>query len=64
MGTGEDMKLQELLEGWVKPRTQKEMLSPETLALKYSMYSDDTIRKLTEKGDFRAKREFQKRGLK
>jgi len=64
MGAGEKMKLQELLEGWVQPRSQKEMLSPETLALKYSMYSDELIRKLAAKGDFRAKREFQKRGLK
>lgn len=50
-------------EGWVQPRTAKEMTTPEVAALKYSMYSDSTIVSMAKKGDFRAKREAAKRGL-
>ncbi len=45
----------------IKPRTKKEMTSPETLALKYSMYSNETLEALAAKNDFRAKRELKNR---
>lgn len=54
------MKLAEV----ANPRTQKEMTSPETLALKYSMYSDDAIKELAAKGNWMAKQEQRKRQAK
>lgn len=49
----------------VTSRTKADMTSPEVIAQKYSMYSDDTLKTLHAKsGDFRAKRELAKRNVK
>ena len=56
------MKVYELFEKNITGRrTEKEMTSPEILAMKYSMYSDETLKALAAKNDFRAKRELKTR---